>query len=61
VAQTDDNSKLLTEDQILNTLDGSGDGSFISLGHPYSYLIDVRINVFRSDNQEWAIALQISK
>jgi len=58
VAQTDDNSKLLTEDQILNTLDGSGDGSFISLGHPYSYLIDVRINVFRSDNQEWAIAIE---
>lgn len=48
----------MTENQILNILNSSVDGSFVALGHPYSYLIDVRLNVFRSDNDEWVIAIE---
>jgi hypothetical protein len=46
--------------QILHALDHSNDSyycSFISLGHPYSYLIDSRLNLFRADEQ-WAIAIE---
>ena len=51
----------MTEEEILNTLDNCNDGyycSFVNLGHPYSYLIDVRLNVFRGDNNQWAIAIE---
>ena len=51
----------MTEEEILNTLDNSNDGyycSFVDLGHVYSYLIDVRLNVFRGDNDRWAIAIE---
>lgn len=51
----------MTEEEILNTLDNSNDGyycSFVDLGHVYSYLIDVRLNVFRGDNNRWAIAVE---
>ncbi|NJK98668.1 MAG: hypothetical protein HC905_30465, partial [Bacteroidales bacterium] len=51
----------MTEDEILNTLDNSNDGyycSFIDLGNVYSYLIDTRINIFRGDNDRWAIAIE---
>lgn len=51
----------MTEEEILNTLDNSNDGyycSFIELGHVYSYLIDTRLNVFRADNNRWAIAIE---
>ncbi|MGX7686033.1 DUF7003 family protein [Flectobacillus sp. BAB-3569] len=51
----------MTEEDILNTLDHSNDGyycSFVELGHPYSYLLDTRLNVFRGDNDHWAIAVE---
>lgn len=51
----------MTEEEILNTLDNSNDGyycSFVDLGHVYSYLIDLRLNVFRGDNDRWAIAVE---
>lgn len=51
----------MTEEEILNTLDNSNDGyycSFVELGHVYSYLIDTRLNVFRGDNDLWAIAVE---
>ncbi|NJM81033.1 MAG: hypothetical protein HC854_18065 [Flavobacterium sp.] len=51
----------MTEQEILNTLDHSNDSfycTFVPLGHFYSYLIDVRLNVFRNDNGNWAIAIE---
>lgn len=51
----------MTEEKILNTLDNCNDGyycSFVDLGNVYSYLIDTRLNVFRSDNDGWAIAIE---
>ena len=51
----------MTEDEILNTLDNSIDGyyySFVEFGHVYSYLIDSRLDVFVSDNNHWAIAIE---
>ncbi|TWJ02228.1 hypothetical protein JN11_01200 [Mucilaginibacter frigoritolerans] len=52
---------MLSENEILATLDNSnhsGDYShFIQLGHPYSYLIDCRLNIFRNDDQ-WAIVAE---
>ncbi|MFP9099741.1 DUF7003 family protein [Flavobacterium sp. RHBU_24] len=51
----------IPEKEILDVLDHSNSGTyswFIPLGHPYSYLIDCRLNVFRSDNAEWAIAAE---
>ncbi len=45
---------------ILNTLNlcNNVHNFFVSLGHPYSYLIDCRLNVFRDDNDRWAIAVE---
>jgi hypothetical protein len=51
----------MTEEEVLNTLDNSNDGhycSFVELGHVYSSLIDTRLNVFRGDNDRWAIAVE---
>lgn len=51
----------MTEEEILNTLDNSNDGyycSFVELEHVYSYLIDTRLNVFRGNNDRWAIAVE---
>ncbi|MFI5204036.1 MAG: DUF7003 family protein [Flavobacteriales bacterium] len=51
----------MTKEEILNTLDNSNDGyycSFVDLGHVYSYLVDTRINIFRADNDRWAIAIE---
>lgn len=51
----------MTEQDILNILDDSNDGfycSFVELGHVYSYLIDTRLNVFRGNNDRWAIAVE---
>jgi hypothetical protein len=51
---------MATTEQILHTLDHSNDNyycSFVSLGHPYSYLIDARLNLFRADEQ-WAIVVE---
>lgn len=47
--------------EVLKTLDNSNDGyycSFVDLGHVYSHLIDTRLNVFRGDNDRWAIAVE---
>ncbi|HTD98963.1 MAG TPA: hypothetical protein VK668_06730 [Mucilaginibacter sp.] len=53
---------MLSESEILLTLDNSnktGDYThFISLGHPNSFLIDNRLNIFRGDNDKWAIAIE---
>lgn len=52
---------MITEQQILDALDHSNDGyycNFLPLNHPYVYLIDTRLNLFRSD-EEWAIAAEI--
>ncbi|MDO7847241.1 hypothetical protein Q5H92_12790 [Hymenobacter sp. M29] len=52
---------MILEQKILNSLDHANDGyycNFIPLNHPYSYLIDTRLNVFRGDGQ-WAIAAEI--
>lgn len=51
----------MTTTEVLETLDNSNNGvynSFIQLGHPYSFLIDARINVFRNDSGKWAIAAE---
>ena len=47
--------------EILRVLDHSNDdyyGEFVPLNHPYSYLIDTRLNLFRSAD-EWAVAAEI--
>jgi hypothetical protein len=52
---------MVTEEQILAKLDNYKLGyycGFIDLGHVYSYLIDSRLNVFRNDNDKWAIAAE---
>lgn len=54
---------MLTETEILATLDNSiKQGyyrTFIDLGHVYSYLIDCRLNIFKSDDGlRWAIAAE---
>ncbi|MDJ1498579.1 hypothetical protein QNI19_36935 [Cytophagaceae bacterium DM2B3-1] len=51
----------MTEQEILDKLDNSSIeyyGSFVELGHPYSFLLDTRLNVFRGDNDRWAIAVE---
>lgn len=50
---------MITEDQILAKLDDYKLGDycqFIDLGHVYSYLIDSRLNIFKGDSDNWAIA-----
>ena len=52
---------MLTEDQILSNLDNYKSGNycqFIDLGDGYSYLIDCRLNVFKGDDDKWAIAAE---
>lgn len=52
---------MLTEEQILAQLDNYKLGfycQFIDLGHVYSYLIDSRLNIFKGDNDRWAIAAE---
>ena len=54
---------MITEKEILETLDNSNKQgyycSFIDLGQTYSYLIDCRLNIFRSDDgKHWAIAAE---
>jgi hypothetical protein len=47
---------------ILHTLDHSNAISynyFITLSHPYIFLIDSRLNIFRGDNDEWAVAAEV--
>src|SRR5436190_7403725 len=50
---------MITEDQVLSKLDNYHLGSycqFIDLGQVYSYLIDCRLNIFKGDDDKWAIA-----
>lgn len=52
---------MILEQHILDALDHSNDGyycNFLPLNHPYTYLIDTRLNLFRSD-EDWAIAAEI--
>jgi hypothetical protein len=53
---------MLSIDEILLTLDNSNRSGtychFIQLGHPYSYLIDCRLNIFLGENDQWAIAAE---
>jgi hypothetical protein len=53
---------MLSENEILLALDNSnniGDYShFITLGEAYSYLIDCRLNIFRSEDGKWAIVAE---
>lgn len=44
---------MFTEKDVLNTLDICS--PLIEINHPYSYLIDSRLNVFRNENDRWAI------
>jgi len=49
------------EQNILDLLDRSKDGTyntFIWLGDVYSFLIDCRLNIFRGENDQWAIAAE---
>jgi hypothetical protein len=51
----------MTEEEIYEKLDNSNDGyyfSFVELGDVYSYLIDTRLNVFTSNENQWAIAVE---
>lgn len=51
----------MQESEILLNLDNCHNSPycfFASLGDPYAYLIDSRINVFRNDNGKWAIAIE---
>lgn len=51
----------MTAAEVINSLDNSNDGfyrHFVSLGHGYSYLLDVRMNLFRDGNGSWAIAIE---
>lgn len=52
---------MFIEDQILSRLDNYKLGyycQFIDLGHVYSYLIDCRLNVFKGNNNDWAIVAE---
>ncbi|MDP9076217.1 MAG: hypothetical protein M3O71_02240 [Bacteroidota bacterium] len=53
---------MLTAEEIISTLDNSNERAtynhFIELGHPYIYLIDCRLNIFRGDDDRWAIAAE---
>jgi hypothetical protein len=52
---------MISEEQILEKLDNyklSWYDQFIDLGHVYSYLIDSRLNIFKADNDRWAIVAE---
>jgi len=53
---------MLSELEILDTVDNANKGGyychFVELGHAYSYLIDCRLNIFRNDNDKWAVAIE---
>jgi hypothetical protein len=53
---------MLTEQEILDTLDNYRNGydpAFAELGHPYVYPIDSRINIFRNNQDKWALAVEV--
>lgn len=52
---------MLTEKEILYTLDNYRNGydpAFVELGHPYVFPIDSRINIFRNQEDKWALAIE---
>lgn len=52
---------MITEEEILNTLDRSKDeiyNTFIWLGDVYSYLIDSRLNILSDNIKNWAIVAE---
>lgn len=52
---------MLTEQQILSKLDHFRFGpycQFINLGNTYCYLIDSRLNIFKGEQDEWAIVAE---
>jgi hypothetical protein len=52
----------MTKTDILTTLDQCDQDEafhFITLEHPYVYLIDARINVFRNKSGQWAIVSEL--
>ena len=53
---------MIPEPQILDTIDNANRGGyychFVWLSDPYSYLIDCRLNVFRNDDDKWAVAIE---
>lgn len=61
VAIANDHPIMLTEKEILYTLDNyrnSFDPAFVELGHPYVFPIDSRINIFRNSQDKWALAIE---
>jgi hypothetical protein len=53
---------MFTTKEILNTLDHCDDESsfnFINLNHPYVFLIDSRLNIYRNDAGKWAIVSEV--
>lgn len=53
---------VLTEKEVLDTLDNYRNGydpAFVQLGHPYVYPIDSRMNVFRNNQAQWALAIEV--
>jgi hypothetical protein len=53
---------MLTATEILSTLDNCCENQycyFVTLSHPYTYLIDSRINIFRGTDDKWAIASEV--
>ena len=62
VAIVNNHSVMLTEEEILYSLDNYRNGydpAFVDLGHPYVYPIDSRINVFRNNQDKWALAIEV--
>ena len=52
---------MISEQKILDALDHSNDGyycDFLPLNHPYTYLSDTQLNLFRSD-EDLEIAVEI--
>jgi hypothetical protein len=53
---------MLPEQEILDTIDNANKRGyychFVALGHACSYLIDCRLNVFRNNNDKWAVAIE---
>jgi len=53
---------MLTSADVITTLDNCHQNpycNFITLGHPYSYLVDCRLNIFRGDDDRWAVAGEV--
>lgn len=52
---------MISETHVLETLDNARNGiynTFIYLGDPSAYLADARLNIFRNNNDQWAIAAE---